>query len=171
MHACACVQYYRDLGFHIALTYLEYWDKADKFTVTSQQRELLQKFQTYKSASLPSDQFDVVFFLTWVTGFLMWAISLLQLVWPVIISCRWSAVLSQHFAMLIRRKSVNMGCANHCALLLLASAVSVYLDVDCMLLESSIHSFWPEIHCVYFTILSVMTSWCCCFLLLSKPHK
>ena len=59
-----CVQYYRDLGFQIALTYLEYWDIADRFIVSTQQRELLQKFQTYKSASLPKDQFDVVYFLT-----------------------------------------------------------------------------------------------------------
>ncbi|KAL8603649.1 hypothetical protein ACOMHN_017146 [Nucella lapillus] len=59
--------YYRDLGFQVALSYLEYWDIADRFIVSSQQRELLQKFHTYKMADLPSDQFDVVFFLTGLT--------------------------------------------------------------------------------------------------------
>ncbi|KAK7109452.1 hypothetical protein V1264_013492 [Littorina saxatilis] len=59
--------YYLDLGFHVSLTYLEYWDIADRFIVSAQQRELLQKFQTYKMSSLPSDQFDVVYFLTGIT--------------------------------------------------------------------------------------------------------
>nr|KAG5701600.1 hypothetical protein BaRGS_019289 [Batillaria attramentaria] len=56
--------YYRDLGFHIALSYLEYWDIADRFIVSTQQRELLEKFQKYKTSSLPADAFDVAFFLT-----------------------------------------------------------------------------------------------------------
>lgn len=56
--------YYRDLRFHIALSYLEYWDIADRFIVSTQQRELLEKFQNYKTSSLPKDAFDVALFLT-----------------------------------------------------------------------------------------------------------
>lgn len=59
--------YYRDLGFHIALSYLEYWNVADRFIVSTQQRELLEKFQNYKNSFLPKDAFDVAFFLTGLT--------------------------------------------------------------------------------------------------------
>ncbi|XP_005107366.1 disintegrin and metalloproteinase domain-containing protein 22 isoform X2 [Aplysia californica] len=59
--------YYRKIDFSIALTYLEFWNLHNHFTVENTHRTLLSRFLQYKEKRLPKDDvFDAAFFLTGV---------------------------------------------------------------------------------------------------------
>ncbi|BFZ01898.1 hypothetical protein BsWGS_04937 [Bradybaena similaris] len=57
--------YYRELGFEVALTYVEFWNLHNHFLVDGQLRAVLTSFLHFKKNSLPQDgSFDAAFFLT-----------------------------------------------------------------------------------------------------------
>lgn len=58
-------QYYREVGFEVALTYLEFWNLQNHFSVDNHHRALLSRFLHFKQKLMPKDNvFDAAFFVT-----------------------------------------------------------------------------------------------------------